>query len=198
MRSLNIEQCAAPILLLSWWRNKVKNIRSLKPNEITSIYLFLTGGGGTGKRHVTKLIYHTVVKTFKHVTGNPELPAVPTGVSGINTEGTTINNALAIPKGAGENLSAMPDQKKTQMRVSLSELKLITIDEVSTVSNIRFLHFHQRLEDKFCSSSSQLFAGMIVLVVGDFYQLPHYEQNLFLKTSKIILTICSTHGLCSE
>ena len=124
VRSLNIEQRAAYDLLLSWCRNKVKNIRSLNPNEINPIYLFLTGGGGSGKSHVTKLIYHTVVKAFKHVTTNPELPTVllmaPTGVSAINIEGTTINTALAIPKDAGENLPPMSDQKKTQMRVSLA------------------------------------------------------------------------------
>ena len=53
----------------------------------------------------------------------------PTGVSAINIEGTT-NTGLAIPKETGENLPAMSDQKKTQIRVLLSELKLIIIDEV--------------------------------------------------------------------
>ena len=115
----------------------------------------------------------------------------PTGVSAIDIKGKTINTALAIPKEAGENLPAMPDKKKTQMSLSLSELKFIVIDEVSMVSNIRVLHIHQRLKDMFSSSSSQLFAGICVVVVGDFYQLPpiRTKQNLFLKTSKIILTI---------
>ena len=44
----------------------------------------------------------------------------PTGVSAKNIGGTTVNTALAIPKETGENLPAMSDQKKTQMRVSLS------------------------------------------------------------------------------
>lgn len=187
VRLLNIEQRAAYDLLLSWCRNKVKNIRSLKPNEINPIYLFLTGGGRSGKSHVTKLIYHTVVKAFKHVTTNPELPTVllmaPTGVSAINIEGTTMNTALAIPKDAGENLPTMSDQKKTQMRLSLSELKLVIIDEVSMVSNIRFLHIHQRLKDIFCSSSSQLFAAISVLVV-DFYQLPPIRTKLIFENFK--------------
>ena len=108
----------------------------------------------------------------------------PTGVSAINIEGTTINTALAIPKDAGKNLPAMSDQKKTQMRLSLSELKLIIIDEVSMVSNIRFLHIHQRLKDIFCSSSSQLFAGISVLVVGDFYQLPPIRTKLIFENFK--------------
>ena len=63
----------------------------------------------------------------------------PTGVSPINISGTTVNTALAIPKETGENLPAMSDQKKTQMRVSLSELKLIIIDEVLIISNITLL-----------------------------------------------------------
>ena len=117
MRSLNVQQRAAYDLLLSWCLNKVKNIRSLKTNKINPIHLFLTGGGGSGKSHVTKLIYHTVVKTFKHVASNLELPTVllmaPTGVSAITIEGTTINTALAIPKDTGENLPAMSDQKNS-------------------------------------------------------------------------------------
>ena len=80
---------------------------------------------------------------------NANLPTVllmaPTGVSAINLSGTTVNTALATPKETGENLPAMSDQKKTQMRVSLSELKLIIIDEVSMISNITLLQIHQRL-----------------------------------------------------
>ena len=75
----------------------------------------------------------------------------------------TINTGLAIPKETGENLPAMSDQKKTQIRVLLPELKLIIIDEVSMVSNITLLHIHQRLKDIFGSNSSQLFAGISII-----------------------------------
>ena len=67
------------------------------------------------------------------------------------------------PKETGENLPAMSDQKKTQIRVLLSELKLIIIDEVSIVSNITLLHIRQRLKDIFGSNSSQLFAGISII-----------------------------------
>ena len=87
----------------------------------------------------------------------------PTGVSAINIEGTTINTGLAIPKETGENLPAMSDQKKTQIRVLLSQLKLIIIDEVSMVSNITLLHIHQRLKDIFGLNSSQLFMTLIII-----------------------------------
>lgn len=186
---MNNKQCSAYNTVVSWCRNKVKNIHSLNPEEIKPIYLFLTGGGGSGKSHLVKTIYHTLVKTFRRIVNNPELPTVllmaPTGVSAINIEGTTINTGLAIPKETGENLPAMSDQKKTQIRVLLSELKLIIIDEVSMVSNITLLHIRQRLKDIFGSNSSQLFAGISIIAVGDLYQLPpiHRKPNFhsFLK-----------------
>ena len=167
--------------VVSWCRNKVKNIHSLNPEEIKPIYLFLTGGGGSGKSHLVKTIYHTLVKTFRRIVNNPELPTVllmaPTGVSAINIKGMTINTGLAIPKETGENLPAMSDQKKTQIRVLLSELKLIIIDEVSMVSNITLLHIRQRLKDIFGSNSSQLFAGISIIAVGDLYQLPPIHRK---------------------
>ena len=134
---------------------------------------------------------------------NANLPTVllmaPTGVSAINLSGTTVNTALATPKETGENLPATSDQKKTQMRVSLSELKLIIIDEVSMISNITLLQIHQRLKDISGASASQLFAGLSVVVVGDLYQLYHrFEENLFLKASKTILTTCVIHDMCSK
>ena len=107
-------------------------MNSLKPEELEPIYLFITGGAGAGKSHLIKTIYHTVTKTLNHAPMHPELPTVllmaPTGVAGINIDGTTINTALAIPAHTGDNVPAMSDQKKTQMRLSLSELKLIIID----------------------------------------------------------------------
>ena len=112
---------------------------------------------------------------------NPQLPSVllmaPTGVAAININGTTIHTALAIPKECGNNVPAMSDQKKTQMRLTLAELKLIIIDEISMVSNMGLLHIHQRLKEIFATPNSELFAGISVLVVGDFFQLPPIRSS---------------------
>ena len=69
------------------------------------------------------------------------------------------------------------DQKRTQMRLSLSELKLIVIDEISMVGNITLLHIHQRLKEIFGTSNSQMFAGISIIVVGDMYQLPPIHKR---------------------
>ncbi|CAB4038045.1 ATP-dependent DNA helicase PIF1 [Paramuricea clavata] len=176
VRSLNNKQRYAYDVVLSWCRNKMANLNTLKPSKVDAINVFVTGGGGAGKSHLIKAIYHTVTKTFRHAPMNPELPSVllmaPTGVAAININGRTVNTALAIPRECGNNVPAMSDQRRTQMRLSLAELKLITIDEISMVSNMGLLHIHQRLKEIFVTPNSELFAGISVLVFGDFFQLP--------------------------
>ena len=108
----------------------------------------------------------------------------PTGVSAINRSRTTVNTALAIPKETGKNLPAMSHQKKTQMRVSLSELRLIIIGELSMISNITLLQIHQPLKDIFGASASQLFAGLSVVVVGELYQLPPVRRKPIFESFK--------------
>ena len=96
----------------------------------------------------------------------------PTGVATININGTTIHTALAIPKEAGDNLPPISDQKRTKIRMALSNLKLIIIDEISMVSNTTLLHIHQQLKEIFVTPNNQLFASLSIIDVGDLYQLP--------------------------
>ena len=75
-------------------------------------------------------------------------------MAAINIDGTTINTALATPKNTRDVLPAMTDQKGTQMRLLLSELKLIIIYEISMVGNTTLLHIHQRLKETFDNNYS--------------------------------------------
>ena len=163
IRSLTNEQRQAFDMVFCWCRNSVKNLNSLRPEVVKPIYPFISESGGCGKSHLIKTIYQTAIKTFRYTLINPERAIVlllaPTGVAAINIEGTTINSGLSIPKNSGYKLSAMSDQKKTQMRLLLSGLKLIIIDEISMVSNITLLHIHQHLQEIFATSPSVLFGG---------------------------------------
>jgi hypothetical protein len=195
VRSLNPEQRCAYDMVLTWCRQLIKNLNSLKPVDVKPIYLFLTGGGGAGKSHLIKTIFHTAVKTFRHPPFNPELPTVlllaPTGVAAINIDRTTVNTGLAIPKETGDYLRGMSDQKKTLYRISLKDLKLIIIDEISMVGNITLLHTHQRLKEIFGVSSTDLFAGISIIAVGDLYQLPPIKKKAIFDDYKM-----ETNNLC--
>ena len=195
VRCLNKQQRCAYDIVLSWCRKLIKNMNSLKPIEVEPIYLFVTGGGGAGKSHLIKTMYHTAVKTFRHPPCSPELPSVllmaPTGVAAINIEGTTINTGLAIPKEAGDYLPAMSDQKKTQYRLSLKDLKLIIIDEISMVGNTTLLHVHQRLKEIFGCSFDNLFAGKSIIAVGDLYQLPPIKKKAVFDSYRV-----EAHNVC--
>ena len=195
VRSLNVQQRQAYDITLTWCRSKVKNMNSLKPQVVAPINEFLTGGGGSGKSHVIKTIYHTATKTFRHGPNNPEKPTVlltaPTGVAAININGTTINTGLAIPKESGDRMPPMSDQRRTLLRIALSELKLIIIDEISMVSNIMLLHIHQRLKDIFGTPNEQLFAGISIIAVGDLYQLgPIRRQLVFEDYKNNVFNLC--------
>ena len=148
VRSLNEKQRFAYNIALSWCRNTMKNLNCLKPEKVDPINLFVTGGAGAGKSHLIKAIYHTAVKTFRYGTVNPDRPTVAlmaqTGVAAININGTTIHTALSIPKESGDFAPPMSDQKRTQLRLTLSELKIIIVDEISMVANTTLLHIHQR------------------------------------------------------
>ena len=61
--SLNNMQCKAYDRVLSWTRNRMKNLN-------------ITGGGGAGKSHLIKTIYHTFAKMYKYTPMNPEKPTV--------------------------------------------------------------------------------------------------------------------------
>jgi hypothetical protein len=76
VRSLNNEQRYAYDQILSWCRNKIANLNTLKPSKVDPIHIFITGGGGADKSHLIKAIYHTVTKAFKHAPANPELLSV--------------------------------------------------------------------------------------------------------------------------
>ena len=79
----------------------------------------------------------------------------------------------------------MSDQRKTQYRLSLKDLKLITVDEISMVGNTTLLHIHQQLKEIFACSSAKLFASISIIAVGDLYQLPPIENKPVFDNFKI-------------
>ena len=59
----------------------------------------------------------------------------PTGVATININGTTIHSDLGIQV----ECQKLADKKRCTLRMQLSDVKVITIDEISMVSNTLLL-----------------------------------------------------------
>ena len=67
---------------------------------------------------------------------------------------------------------------RLSLRNKFSEVKAIVIDEISMVSNDLLFHIHLGLLGTFGSQSNTPFAGLSIIVVGDFLQLPPVRAKL--------------------
>ena len=193
IRSLNQQRKLAFDTVFTYCRNVVK---CPSDHNIIAPQLFITGGAGARRSHLIKKIYQMATQTFKQVSGNPEKPSVlllaPTGISAVNISGTTVNMGLSIPvDNFSCTLSPLPDIERIRLRNQLSELKMIIIDEISVVSNMKLLFVHQRVNDIFGTPQSSLFAGRAVIVVGDLFQLPPCKgKPVFTEYSKDLFNLC--------
>ena len=182
IRSLNSKQRQYFEIIFNWAKSYVKNLSSITQFEIEPLHIFITGGAGTGKSHLIRTIFHSLTKTFSYRSmafGKAKvLLLAPTGVAAINIDGTTIHSALGIPVGHfGKNLPKLNDKKRTALRNNLCETRVLIIDEISMVSNLQLLYVHLRLIEIFGCSDNIPFAGLSIIVVGDFYQLPPVQQR---------------------
>ena len=113
----------------------MKNLSSKAPKAIFPFYLFLTRGGGCGKSHLIKTIYHSITKLLLFHGGDPNktrvLVLAPTGVAAINIDGTTIHSGLNIS--CEGKLFPLNDKNRALLRHKYSEVQVIIIDEISMV-----------------------------------------------------------------
>ncbi|XP_057290232.1 uncharacterized protein LOC130612916 [Hydractinia symbiolongicarpus] len=185
--SLNLE------VLNDWVRNYIKSLACKAHHKVEPIHIFLTGSVGCGKSYLITTISDMLKKALSYRAGNLEknkiLILAPTGVAAINVEGNTIHSALGIPvdRSFTKNISKLSDKKRCMLRNRLSELSIIVIDEISTVSNKLFLHIHQQLTEIFGCSDDIPFAGISVIACGDFYQLPPIQARPIYADYKDVL-----------
>ena len=81
-------------------------------------HLFLLSGGGCGKSHFIKTIFHSVSKLFLLQSGSPDKSSVlvlaPTIAAAIYINGTFINSGLNIP--CRSKLMPSSDKNRAELR----------------------------------------------------------------------------------
>ena len=125
----------------------------------------------------------------------------PTGLAALNINGLTIHSALAIDvqRGSEGSLRELNGQRLQKLRVLYKNLRVLIIDEISMVSNVQLAKIHRRLVEikgtapdgalSLPSCKTQLmlsvpFGGVILVVLGDFHQLPPVRAQPIFTTIK--------------
>ena len=157
--SLNSEQREVFNEVLTWAKDYMKyDGFDVEPADI-----FLSISVGTGKSLLMKVIYNAISKPRV-------LLLAPTGISAVNIGETIINSGLGVKPGT--KLFDLNSKSKASLRNRLSEVKLITIDKLSVVSNDLWTDIDSRLGEIFMMIPEQAFAGVSVMPVADLLQLP--------------------------
>ena len=142
-----------------------------KCNDVKPLNMFISGVGGTGKSFliralVTKLWHDKTESLLCAVTA-------PTGLAAFNVGGVTIHRLLQLPiehEGRVAGYWPLGKDALKVMRSSLSQLRLLIIDEVSMLSNLNLAYVHLCLDE--ILGQDKWFGGVNVLFVGDILQLP--------------------------
>ena len=113
--------------------------------KVKFFHIFIPDSAGIGKSHLIKAIFLSLYKALGYKGGDVDKPRLlllaPTGVAAINITGTTIHSGLG--SNAGNKLYPLNDQQRAALRNKFSEVRLIIIDEISTVSSVLFYQVSQ-------------------------------------------------------
>ena len=173
--SLNADQDRIFECMRTHFEHQVQHENEIcKCDDFKPLSMFVSGVGGTGKSYLIQTI-RALVSEIWNDNNKPILCAVtaPTGLAAFIVGGVTIHRLLQLAiehEGKTAGYWRMEKDAVKVMRSSLSQLRLLIIDEVSMLSNLNLAYVHLRLDEIFMRN--KWFGGINVLFVGDILQLP--------------------------
>lgn len=163
---MNPENCEKEqLVILSMLLEKIEAKQSI----------FITGGGGTGKSHMLKQLYNAY--RLKHEQGAFILSS--TGVSAHNIGGGTVHWWGGMKKGEG-SIENIMRYMNTNAKVRWRTSSVLFIDEISMLG----ASFFDKLDQigKTLRHNQQPFGGIILVISGDFLQLPPVNDSYAFKS----------------
>uniref|UniRef100_A0A1X7V4N7 ATP-dependent DNA helicase n=1 Tax=Amphimedon queenslandica TaxID=400682 RepID=A0A1X7V4N7_AMPQE len=97
----------------------------------------------------------------------------PTGIAAFNVGGQAKHRLFHLPIEHEEKTAgywALNKEAHKRIKMTLENLSIIIIDEVSMVFNLNVAYLHMRIEDIF--GTNEWFGSKNILIVGDLLQLP--------------------------
>lgn len=137
----------------------------------TGANVFLTGEPGSGKTHTV----NTFVEWLRGSGVEPSITAA-TGIAATHVGGMTLHSWSGI--GIADNLSEADIDRiagKEHVARRISRAKVLIIEEISMLSAATF-----EAADAICREvrrSDKPFGGLVVILVGDFFQLPPISRG---------------------
>ena len=170
MRQLNAKQWLVVEYHRRWCKKVVLSYtdQTNQPSPTPPYRLFLSDPGGVGKSHVISLIRHDTIKLLRLSRQfEPDdilvLLTAPTGIAAISISGMTIHSALLLGT-SKTSFHALSQEKLNTLRLKLSKLKVLFIDEISTAPP-------DPQAPPTDNRDNTTFGNVSILAVGDFYQL---------------------------
>ena len=124
------------------------------------------------------------------------LITAPTGVAAFNVDGMTIHSCLLLRVTGQSTYTSLSFDKLKTLRMKLSNLTLMIIDEILMVGSDMLLNIHHRLNEiKGVNGNDICFGNTCILGCGDLYQLPPVRQSCIFNPVKDAMA--QMHGLGS-
>ena len=151
--------------ICDWIERKLVN-----PDE-DPIYLILSGRAGCGKTFAVKCVKKYINEKCK--AGFLKM-AAPTGTAAFLIKGETLHSLFKLPvnKPFSEELTELQGETLKNFQNTFKDTELLIIDEMSMVGQYMLYQINRRLQEAKPHKSTTDFAGVSIVLMGDFAQLP--------------------------
>lgn len=168
-------------ILNSDQRHFLLHLGNLFVQQSLPFYYFVSGGAGVGKSFLIRTLYQYLMLLFNREPGvNPDelkiLLCAYTGKAAFGIGGQTVHSAFGLPiSQCGSTMPNLSASSANTLACKLSKIKLIVLDEISMLGSRTLNQISRRLQQIFHTDIQ--FAGISIITVGDFNQLPPVGDN---------------------